>query len=128
MTFYMCFVYIFVITCTIYEIQLIWNSCGKLKKILYDFLYVSEILAQIDHKGQRFSTEQFLMFKITKNAKSDLSYLKKGPLKQFNHIHLLRVHWYPPWEAFCVHVHREKVIEQFFNKWPIHVYVKMGEK
>jgi hypothetical protein len=32
------------------------------------------------------------MVKITKNAKSDLSDLKKGPLERFNNIHLLTVH------------------------------------
>jgi hypothetical protein len=55
------------------------------------------------------------MGKITKNAKSDLSDIKIGTLERFNHIHLLTVHWYPPWEASCIH--REKVTEQFLNKW-----------
>jgi hypothetical protein len=59
------------------------------------------------------------MVKIMKNAKSDLSDLTKGPLERFNHIHLLTVPSYPPWEASCIH--REKVTEQLNIG-------KMGEK
>jgi hypothetical protein len=51
---------------------------------------------------------------ITKDAKSDLSNLQKGPSERFNHSHLLTVHRYPPWVTPCQH--REKVIEQFLNK------------
>ena len=58
--------------------------------------------------------------KVAKNSQiwpfSNLLDLEKWPLEWFNRIHLLAVHYYPPWEASCIN--REKVIKQFLRKLP----------
>ena len=59
--------------------------------------------------------------KVAKNSPiwhfSDLSDLEKLSLEQFNHIHLLTFHYYPPWKASGIN--REKVIRQFLRKLPL---------
>ena len=58
------------------------------------------------------------VFQVNFGHDMHLSDLDNGPLERFKQTRLLAVHERPyhSWEALCQN--REKVTEQFWNKWP----------
>ena len=138
MTSYMCFIETLLITCTVSEILAQIDHKGPnwtflaLNKVHLCWFHSLHISSQYGHhpndvawckiNGQHFSNaEQFMIIwlKLRKMHNQTFPTLQRWPLERFNHIHLLTVHSYTPWEASC------QLHEQFLNKWPI--YVKMDE-